>query len=703
MKGDFFLGDWLVQPSLGRLSLDGRTVQVRPKVMDLLVYLASSPGSVISKETLLNEVWHTEAISESALTRTITELRQAVADDVDQPRFLETIPKRGYRLIATVRPVVTSEERSSRRRRVPVPGIWLAALLVAGAIALLILARAPANPTETVQVRPLTSSPGHESQPCFSPDGKQVAFVWDGATDDNYDIYVKRIGEESVVRLTTDPAPDQSPAWSADGRAIAFVRGTDRLQLYVVSAAGGGERPVGDLVRTWTLRTAPPRSRILDWFPDGQALAVADQNSPGDPYNIIRISVDTGARHQLTSAPPQTFGDTQPDVSPDGREVAFTRSVSPNASDIHVVSAAGGEPHRLTVDLSAIVGLAWSEDGRSIVYSSERAAGMAGAGSLWRVQADASTSRREPELLAGIGPRAIVPAIASRGRLLAYQEYLADTNLWRASTTGLNSLEPVISSTREDTLPDYSSPDGARIAFSSNRSGKWEIWVANADGSTARQLTFYAKAPAWSPRWSPSGRLLAFGHVEEGNGDIYTMTPEGSSIRQLTVEPSEEETPSWSRDGHWLYFSSNRSGRFEIWKLAIDQPSQVVQVTRGGGTNPLESPDGKQLFYKKGERTALEIWTTPVSGGESTRVLGPIEGALAGAWVPDASGIYFIEPAWRIVYHQFSTGRATTIVTLGKDAMVVNPGLTLSPDGRWLLFAQRDRSTSDIMLVENFH
>ena len=95
MKGDFLLGDWLVQPSLGRLSLDGRTVQVRPKVMDLLVYLAGSPGSVISKETLLNEVWRTEAISESALTRTITELRQAMADDVDQPRFLETIPKRG--------------------------------------------------------------------------------------------------------------------------------------------------------------------------------------------------------------------------------------------------------------------------------------------------------------------------------------------------------------------------------------------------------------------------------------------------------------------------------------------------------------------------------------------------------------------------------------------------------------------------------
>ena len=103
-----------------------------------------------------------------------------------------------------------------------------------------------------------------------------------------------------------------------------------------------------------------------------------------------------------------------------------------------------------------------------------------------------------------------------------------------------------------------------------------------------------------SPRWSPNGRLLAFATRDEGNADIYTMTPEGSSIRRLTLEPSREENPSWSRDGRWLYFSSNRSGTFEIWKLAIEQPDQALQVTHGGGTNPLESADGQRLFYKKG-------------------------------------------------------------------------------------------------------
>jgi Tol biopolymer transport system component/DNA-binding winged helix-turn-helix (wHTH) protein len=668
MKGDFLLGPWLVQPSLCRVSLDGRTVQVRPKVMDLLVYLAGSPGTVISKETLLNDVWGTEAISESALTRTITELRSAVGDDADQPRFLETIPKRGYRLIASVRPVASPERPGTRWRRAPY-AIGLGTVLIGGSLALLLLGRDSAHPTETPRVRPLTSSPGLESQPCFSPDGTRVAFVWSGEPGDNFDIYVKRIDEDAILRLTADPAPDQSPAWSPDGLSIAFVRGTNKLGLHIVSSSGGGERFLGNLVRTWSLQAAPPRVRILDWFHDGRTLAVADQNSPEDSFHI----------------------------SPDDREVAFARASAPNAADIHIVPAAGGESRRLTFDFGPVAGLTWSEDGQSIVFSSERA-GMAGAGSLWRVPVGKST-RSEPERVPEISSRAIGPSVASRGGRLAYQEYLVDTNIRRASTTGLGSPESVITSTREDTLPDY-SPDGGRIAFASNQSGSWEIWSANADGSGSRQLTNQAGAPGQA-RWSPDGRLLAFTLYHEGNVDIYTMTPEGSGLRRLTTESSGEETPTWSRDGRWLYFASNRSGPFEIWKLAVDRPDQIVQVTHGGGTNPVVSVDGERLFYKKGGNTNLEIWVT-VDGGKATRVLGPIEGAHPRAWVPDSHGIYFIEPGWRIVYHHLASSETRPIATLAKDALVGNPGLALSPDGRWLLYGHRDRFASDIMLVENF-
>ncbi len=695
MKGDFYLGAWLVQPSLRRVSLDGRSVQVRPKVMDLLVYLAGSQGSVISKDTLLNDVWGTTAISESSLTRTITELRSALGDDVDLPRFLETIPKRGYRLIAAVRPVAESEERRSPPRRVPALAIAIFGLLISGSIALLFFRMAPSEATDIPRVKPLTTLPGQEGQPCFSPDGKQVALVWSGETDDNVDIYVKRIGEDRLSRLTTDPQPDRSPAWSRDGRAIAFVRGSNRdAALFLVPASGGTERLIANLRRA----SLPVRPRILDWSGDGRALVVVDQNSPEEPFYIVRVSIDTGERYPVTSPPAHSYGDIHPAVSPDGQTLAFARSVAPGPSDIYVLPMSSGEPRRLTFDDNVITGLTWSEDGGSIVFSSERGA-MAGTGSLWRIRVGTSTSRIEPEQLLGVGQRAIVPVIAKKGRLLAYQEHFQDTNLWRVASTGREPPEPLISSTREENFPDYSA-DGTRIAFASNRSGNWETWIAGADGSNQRQITSYAAAPAWNSRWSPNGRLLVFNHAKEGNADIYTITPEGSAVQRLTSELSSEETPSWSRDGRWIYFSSNRSGAFQIWKLAVDSPSQLLQITHGGGMNPRESADGRQLFYVKRADSSLEIWTTGVDGGAEKRVLGPIR-SRAG-WMPDQNGMYFIDPDWRIAYYRFVTGVAAPIVALPKDSNPYNPGLVLSPDGRWLLYAQMDRSGADIMVVDNY-
>jgi TolB-like protein/DNA-binding winged helix-turn-helix (wHTH) protein/Flp pilus assembly protein TadD len=138
MRGDFRLGDWLVQPALCRLSKDGRTVQVRAKVMDLLAYLAEHSGEVIPKGRLLDDIWGSQAISESALTRTVAELRQALGDDAEQPRLLETIPKRGYRLIGPVAPVpeAANPPASGQPRRV---SIRTKAVLLAAAVAIALL------------------------------------------------------------------------------------------------------------------------------------------------------------------------------------------------------------------------------------------------------------------------------------------------------------------------------------------------------------------------------------------------------------------------------------------------------------------------------------------------------------------------------------------------------------------------------------
>ena len=274
-------------------------------------------------------------------------------------------------------------------------------LLISGFLAALVFKAGPPEAIGGPRVKPLTTWPGQEGQPSFSPDGKQVALVWSGEADDNFDVYVKRIGDDSLVRLTAAPEPDRSPAWSPDGRAIAFVRVSDRgVGVYLVPPTGSGERFVANLRRATTVRP-----RVLEWCCDGRALVVVDQVSDRGPFHIIRLSVDTGERQPLTSPPPHSYGDIHPAVSPDGQTLAFARSLAAGPSDVYLLPMSGGEPRRLTFDDNVITGLTWSEDGGSIVFSSERGA-MAGTGSLWRVRVGASTSPPEPEQLRGFGPRA---------------------------------------------------------------------------------------------------------------------------------------------------------------------------------------------------------------------------------------------------------------------------------------------------------
>ena len=202
-----------------------------------------------------------------------------------------------------------------------------------------------------MRVRPLTAWPGSEIQPSFSPDATQVALAWSGPDDDNFDIYVKSIAGGQPVRLTTDPAPDQSPSWSPDGRWIAFARQEKAgVVVYVVSASGGAERQVRTLGRA----SAPLNLRCITWCADAECLLVSDHNAPDEPFSISRISIHSGAVSRVTSPPANSYGDSHPAVSPDGRTIAFQRYLAAPTSDIYVAPVNGGAPRRVTFDGQAV-------------------------------------------------------------------------------------------------------------------------------------------------------------------------------------------------------------------------------------------------------------------------------------------------------------------------------------------------------------
>ncbi|HUK74027.1 MAG TPA: hypothetical protein VLV47_00970, partial [Candidatus Bathyarchaeia archaeon] len=581
-----------------------------------------------------------------------------------------------------------------RRRKSRV--VWLLAaaavlLLALAAVGLRLLRTAPRAAPRTV---PLTSYQGRQGDPAFSPDSKQVAFAWDGEKGgNNFDIYVKLVDAGTPLRLTTNPADEFAPSWSPDGRYIAFCRAMpDHAEIWTIPALGGAERKLGESATCVG----------LSWSPDGKFVALVDKSGPQTPYGIFLLAVETGEKQRLTSPPNEYFGDFGPSFSPDGKTLAFGRCPSSLSGDVYVLPiAAGGrpkgEPKRLTFDERLLFGLDWTADSRRIVYSS----GQVGGTSLSMVAASGGPVQRP----AVAGDNAWGLSLSRTGNRLVYQRSIWDSNIWRVPgpNSSQNKSEPsrLVASTQVDEEPQF-SPNGEKIAFTSSRSGNYEIWVCDREGGNPVQLTSSNGPQLGSPRWSPDGRWIAFDSPQAGNSDIYVIGVAGGPARRLTSGPSNNVRPSWSRDGRWVYFGSNRSGASQIWKEPV-AGGTAVQVTKSGGEEAFESTDGKYVYWAKLDLPG--IWRVPVAGGEETQVLGLSTESL---WALTGQGICFFDlnnpagPALKL--YSFTTGKTTLLRQLPKNTSIdtQSTALSVSPDGRWILYTQYDQSGSNLMLVENF-
>ena len=699
-----------------RLLREGVPVPLSPKVFDLLLVLVRRHGEILEKEELLSAVWPDTIVEENNLSVNISALRKALGEGPNEHTYIETLPRRGYRFVAHVREVTDQDQAPNIRPSVPVepslgllkPGVLLASLaavtlLIAGfAYAWRKMANGGASGAAApARVIPLSSFQGRESSPAFSPDGNQIAFVWSGEQDDNPDIYVKLIDSGSALRLTTDAADDLNPVWSPDGRYVAFYRQEAAGGgVFLVPALGGGERKLASVTPARSGFRTLARA-CLSWSPDGEYLATSERDSQSGPYCITLIARGTGAARRVTSPPATAIGDFSPAFAPDGKTLAFVRVDSAIVEDLYVAPVAGGEALRLTFDHSPIGHLAWTPDGREIVYTARRH----GAQGLWRISAAGGQPRYLPES----GQNVCCPNFAPSGGRMAYVQYANDTNIWRLDLTAVRSTNKqaastkrLIASTLYEAEPQY-SPDGKRIVFVSTRSGSQEIWVCGSEGERPMQLTDFRGPHAGTPRWSPDGRQIVFDCRLDGNADIFVINSEGGRARRLTSEPSEDILPSWSRDGRWVYFCSTRNGQPQIWKLPAEGGA-AIQVTKQGGHEASESPDGQWLYYTKG-RGVPAIWRMPVPGAEETLVYD-FRQPGSRFWTITNEGLYFAgaessaPPA--INFFNFSTGKVTSVLALEKGLPQGVPGLSVSPDGRWLLFPQVDQRGSDIMLLENF-
>ena len=592
----------------------------------------------------------------------------------------------GHTAVATV-----AAER--RKRKIPAWALItsVAGVLVILAIAAWLFSHAPASYSgPPPRVVPLTSSPGVKFSIAISPDGNEVAFSWQEEKYKNLsNLYVQLVGAGAPLQLTHAKPGDfwfAGPAWSPDGRFIAVGRiDASGAAYYAIPALGGNERKICN---------ANPIQFVggIDWSPDSKNLVAAEAAAPGSSLpGIFLISIDSGEKLALNVRLPAGHYVSDPVFSPDGKNIAFSCGSGYLSADVCVVSAAGGTARVLTSQHSNITAMAWTADSRRLVFGTNQT--LSG---LHEVSIDGGPVK--PVLFNS--ENATVVSISRQGNRLAFLIYKSDTNIWQKSipVNGHATPNRIVVSTRQDSQPEI-SPDGRRLAFVSDRSGTYEIYVSGVDGSNPVQLTsMKASSDTGTPRWSPDGKLIAFDSRLEGHSDIFVISAEGGEARRLTTEPFDNQVPAWSRDGHWIYFISDRGGAQQIWKVPA-AGGAAVQVTKNVANSVVEAEDGKSIYYFRDSA----IWNSGLKGENETRVIDCRAGFMG--WKLRRNTIWMLnyETPTPLIAYDLATRKKAQLgnLDLGPSAFVAT-GFDIASDGKSIIYTRVDSLDSDIMLAENF-
>jgi Tol biopolymer transport system component/DNA-binding winged helix-turn-helix (wHTH) protein len=736
-------GPYVVDLHTCELWKHGTRLRLVGQPFEILAALLKRPGQLVTREELRAQLWPGDTFVDfnHGLNAAVNKLRDTLCDSAEDPKYIETLPRRGYRFVAQVEaappltasngavawpthdadtrsdvgPVVEPESLPAAEPVADTKGSispvidhppasrkkWLRRAVTAGAVIAVawllvnfgILDHLRATRMESAKkmgekanldLIPLTNVPDPTSDAAFSPDGNKVAFRREGDSPDTWGIFVKPIYSSQLVQVTNH-REDCCPVWSPDGSMIAFSRfSASEHIIYGMSANGRS-------LRKLHATSAGTKHGELDWSPDGQSIVFVGE-SPQGTCSIFRLSLKDLTVRRVTE-PPAMNHDWGPAFSPDGQSLSFVRThESGLPENIMLMPAGGGESRVVLSFYNGILGPpVWTSDGQSILFSAGTEP------SLLRV---AAFGEGEFKAISGLGKAVWHPAVARHGHRLAVQTSSKTVSVWQADLSSDGKLQP-----RRVVVTDIGrnegaqvSPDGTKLVFMSSRSGNTEIWVSDRDGSNPVRLTWMGNVG--TPRWSPNGRSVAFDATIRGHGSIYTVDLTGAPPRVTVGDNSNNLVPSWSEDGRWIYFASDRSGIWQVWKVATSGGAPM-QVTTHGGFAAYEFHN--VIYYSKFNQPKPEVWEVPVGGGVESRVSPFVRPEDWANWALVNGGIYFIQAGIDqlagVMFYDTARKRVTQVGTL--PAMPF--WLAATADGKSLLYEHLDQDDSHTMLVENFH
>jgi Tol biopolymer transport system component/DNA-binding winged helix-turn-helix (wHTH) protein len=702
----------------GELRKDGRKIRLQAQPFQLLAMLVENAEEVVTRDEICRALWQTDTFVDfdHSVAAAVNKIREALNDSVDNPRFIVTVPKRGYRFIGKIKPeapvgipvakppqalvelaaIPAATAPSREKWTLASAGVAVAVLVAATFLYGWLARRAAQARPETrensapLTIVPFTTYPGQETTPSFSPDGSRIAFSWDDGTSTRtgmpgYDLYVKAIASETLLRLTHHPSDWISSAWSPDGTQIAFHRlAADDNGIYVVPALGGPERK---LIATHTpYSVAAP----INWSPDGQWIAYADLkiDRPGDRTYLL--NVETLENHEFPHDP-HCMHEADLMFSHSGHELAILCVHNTAEFEYMITDLQGKSRRSLTTRHEFPVGVTWSADDQSLMVAAIDADGDG----LYDIRVSDGEVHKLTET-AGEWP-----AVSNDGHKLAISVSDGRTSIWKKDLQHPEvAAVQMYSSTRAQNAAEY-SPDGNHVAFVSERSGKPSVWMADAEGNNLVQIS--REGPAANPNWSPDSHKIVFQMFDEASGlwAVYTADISDRLVHKLKTNIHMQESPYWSHDGKWIYFVDYEGSAHKFYRCPADGGDATLLTESMNATIPVESFDGKLLYFADGPgnaySTMLEL-NRPEATPQKVALM-PKFPAPANLKVA-ANGIYFSprDNPRAISFFDFATKHTRELFRLDKD---LDASISVSPDGRYILYSQVDQSNAGIMLVRN--
>jgi len=640
-------GTFEVDPPSGELRNGTNRVRVQDQPFKVLAALLERPGEVITREELQKRIWPDESFGDfdHAVNVAVAKLRTALGDSADSPRYVETIPRRGYRFIAPVElpnevmqrnaAVATPREYTHPSRGLNLLIILGATVVVAGLVVLWRFGYQNRSVPlfQKMRMTRMTSD-GNAGSVAISPDGRYMAFVH--LDHGQQSLRIRQVASLSSVEVVPSAGlPYTDPMFSPDGNNLFYRRienGTGAV--FQVPVLGG-----------------TPRKVVFDddssftFSPDGKSLAFVRNDPPLSISQLIIASADgTGEKVLAQRKFPEDLD--SPAWSPNGKTIAcvLRKSLSGGLNDLIEVEVATGAQKLTKVQSWQDLGqVGWTRDASGLVFTGQEEGAGAAASQIWYFPYPSGEPRRitnDLDIYTGVS------ITADSRNLLTVRQQLNST-IWVAPHGDAGGARQVTSGPdRSDGLSGLAWTIDGRIVFASRASGTEDLWITAPDGGEQQQLTANS-GQNYFPAVLPDSSIVFSSTRPAGKTRVWRMNADGSSPRPLT-SGSDDLYPHPSPDGRWIVYQSSIEGRTMIFKAPVEggNPERLNDILSG---DPVVSPDGKSIaFYEaESEMDPLRIAVIPSDGGSLKRILLPRPPATAPeaglAWGEDGKSIQYVD------------------------------------------------------------